>query len=261
MNPALWHITVLTMREEQSLRTILVTSPNPREGKSLVVANLAAALAQRELRVIVVDADLRLPRQHTLFRLDLGQGMTAALENGLAKDYLQQVGTEGLKVLTSGELPSNPAVAVASKRMPELLQELVGDADLVLVDCPPVLPVADATILASIVDCVLLVVRADHTHRQELRNAVESLYKVNDNLLGVVLNGVSSRGDRYYQYYSGENGYTPHRKPRWKKSTWGPLKLFGDDGAPEKINWIAESGSKRSNKTLQKLVELFKDRG
>jgi non-specific protein-tyrosine kinase len=204
---------------DNPLRTILVTSPNAQDGKSLVVANLGTILAQRGLQVVVVDADLRVPRQHHLFELNPGVGLTSALLDGSASEKLQQVGVKGLKILTSGDLPPNPAEVVASKRIPVLIDKLAGDADLVLVDSPPVLPVTDATILASIVDGVVLVVKANRTRQQELRDAIEILRKVEVNLLGVVLNGVTSRGDRYYQYYGDER--TVKIKRRRVKSTEG----------------------------------------
>jgi len=221
---------------DQAMKTILVTSPNPREGKSLVTANLAAAFAQRELSVVLVDADLRLPRLHVMFGLNLEKGLTDALLNGHPGKQLQAVGTENLKVLTSGTIPPNPAEVVASKRMSALLSELAGEAELVLVDSPPVLPVADASILSSgsIVDGVVLVVRAGSTRRQELRDAVENLSKAGANVLGVVLNGVSSRGEQYYQYYGGENGSVLNEKHPGRKLSKGLGKLFGRNGSNEK---------------------------
>ena len=176
------------------------------------------ALAQRELQVVLVDGDLRLPRLHELFALGLGAGLTGSLLDGAADIHLKQGVVERLKVLTSGSLPPNPTEVVASKRMSALLKRLSQGAVLVLVDSPPVLPVADASVLASRVDGVMLVVQANRTHRRDLQTAVENLRKVGANLLGVVLNGVWSRDARYYQYYgdarrNGRNGKCAGEKP------------------------------------------------
>ena len=246
---------------DQPLRTILVTSPNAQEGKSLVVANLASALAQRELRVVVIDADLRLPRLHRLFGLNQGKGLTGSLLDGLASEQLRHTSIEGLRVLTSGDLPANPAELVASARMLKLLDEIAQDTDLVLIDCPPVLPVADATILASMVDGVLLVVRADNTRRHEMVESVENLRKVGGCLLGVVLNGVSSRSDHYYNYYGEENRGESFGLSRWKNTFKSIVRIFGADGTQEKKSWTANSGERRGKKNLNNLAQLFKKRG
>lgn len=242
---------------DQPLRTILVTSPNAQEGKSLVVANLAVALAQRELRVIAVDADLRLPRLHRLFGLDQGRGLTGSLLDEHAGEQLKLTFIESLRVLTSGDLPLNPAETLASTRMRKLLDEIAQGADMVLIDCPPIIPVADASILASIVDGVLLVVHADHTRRQEMRDAVESLRKVGARLLGVVLNGVPSRGNEYYKYYGEENREKKFGQSPWKNPLRSLAHYFGGDGSRGKTSWNVNSGVNRL-KNPANLVGLFK---
>ena len=190
---------------DSPLRSILVTSPGVTEGKSITVANLAAAMAQAGLRVAVVDADLRHPRLHQLFGLDLHVeegggdqrewGLSGSLLAGCTDGRLHSTQIEGLQVLPSGELPPNPAGLLGSRRMQELLDQLAHQVDVVLIDSPPVLPVADAALLAHRVDGVLLVLKASHTPRKAARQAVESLRQVGANLVGVVLNAVpTSRG-------------------------------------------------------------------
>jgi len=195
---------------DKPLRTLLVTSPGPREGKSLIVANLATAMAQSGLKVVAVDADLRRPRLHQLFGLDLPAestgkstpwGLTGSLLVGCADGRLYSTQMEGLKVLPSGELAPNPIEMISSQRMPKLLHDLAQQADMVLVDCPPVLPVADAAALAPAVDGVLLVLEAGRTPREAARHAVENLRQVGANLVGVVLNGVSTHKGSYYYYH------------------------------------------------------------
>jgi len=245
---------------DQPLRTILVTSSNAEEGKSLVVANLAVALAQREFRVIAVDADLRLPRLHRLFGLDQGRGLTGSLLDGHVDKQLKQSFIEGLKVLTSGDLPPNPAETLASARMHKLLDEIAQGADLVLIDCPPVLPVADATILASMVDGVLLVVRADNTRRQEMKDTVENLRKAGGRLLGVVLNGVPSQSNHYYKYYGEEKRGEKFGLSRWKKFLRSIARSFGVDGSRGKSSWNANFGVNRGKQNPGNLAQLFKKR-
>jgi non-specific protein-tyrosine kinase len=187
---------------DKPLRTILVTSAGPTEGKSLTVANLAVAMAQAGLKVAAVDGDLRRPRLHHVFNIHPRGGLTGALLEGSMDGRLQPVQVEGLAVLPAGELPPNPAELLGSQRMRDLLSLLTQHVDVVLVDSPPVLPVTDAAVLAQGVDGVLLVVDAGETRREVARRAAESLTQVGANLIGVVLNRVPMRrGGYYYDYY------------------------------------------------------------
>jgi non-specific protein-tyrosine kinase len=185
---------------DKPLRTLLVTSPHPKEGKSLVAANLAAALAQKELRVVLVDADLRLPRLHELFGFPRSKGLSNALLSGNIDGNLQPTQVVQLQVLSGGHKPPNPTELVSSSRMRKMLAELSQEADLVVIDSPPVLPVADAATLAAAVDGVLLVLRAGQIRGQDARQAIERLRQVQANLLGVVLNDLPTHGDSYYHY-------------------------------------------------------------
>jgi len=211
---------------DRPLRTLLVTSPGLTEGKSIVVANLALAMAQAGLSVVAVDADLRRPRLHQLFSLDLREqvtaerlwwGLSGSLLEGHTDGRLHPV-QEGLRVLPSGELPPNPAEIMGSQHMQKLLHELAQQVDVVLIDSPPVLPVADAMALAQAVDGVLLVLEAGHTRRQAARQAVESLRRVGASLVGVVLNAVPTHsGSYYYPYhetYGDGSGKRKHRRRR-----------------------------------------------
>ncbi len=178
---------------DQTLHTILVTSAGPEEGKSTVLANLAVVEAQAGHRVIIVDADLRRPRQHELFGLANGEGLTTMLaeENGLQQPPLQPTPIEGLQVLTSGPQPPLPAEMLASERMKHAIAALAARADLVLFDAPPVVAVTDAAILAPQVDGVLLIINADRTRREHAQRAQQLLAKVNARIIGSVLNDVT----------------------------------------------------------------------
>jgi non-specific protein-tyrosine kinase len=200
------------------LRTILVTSPTSAEGKSVVTANLAVAMANAGLRVVVVDADLRLPQMHRLFGLNRGQGLIDALWQGGADGYLKPTEVEGVKVLTSGTSPLDPVEAISSPHMKKLLTGLAQEADLVIMDSPPVLAVADATILAAGVDGVLLVLRAGHTGGRSARRAVEALRQARTQLLAAVLNGVPVRSNAYHRYYGTTDETADRRSPLLRKA-------------------------------------------
>lgn len=243
---------------DRPLRTILVTSPNAREGKSMVVANLSTALAQRQLKVVVVDADLRLPRLHKLFKLDPGEGLTGSLLDGNADVKLKQVDIEKLKVLPCGDLPPNPAEVLASPRMRTLLDELAKKADMVLIDCPPVLPVADATILASMVDGVLLVLQADHTRRQAVREATENLLKVGGRLIGVVLNGITIRGENYYRYYGDKDQQATTGKPSLRHPVAYFTQFFNSLSNHRDGNVKSTPGPSRLKQAVDNFTKIFK---
>lgn len=187
---------------DKEIRTLLVTSAGPGEGKSTTLGNLAVTLAQAEKRVILVDCDLRRPVLHKLFGLSNERGLTTMMVDAVAMKNppLQETGVNGLRLLASGALPPSPSDLLGSRRMDEVIQVLLADADMLLLDAPPVMAVADATVLATKVDGVLLVVSAGQTRRDNVRVAKSRLEKVNANLLGVVLNNVAldtSLG-RYY---------------------------------------------------------------
>lgn len=207
---------------DKPLKTLLVTSANPIEGKSLTVANLGVVMAQAGHSVVLIDADLRRPTLHRIFGLTKEEGLTNALLQGNPSPdgYLQATKVENLRVLTSGPLPPNPSELLSSERMRKLIEHLKGQADVLLFDSPPSLAVTDAAVLSSQVDGVLLVVDAGACRRDLAARAVEGLSKVGGNVLGAVLNKLSPRGSGYYYYYyyySQDGDKTKRRKHRsWK---------------------------------------------
>lgn len=187
---------------DKPLRTLLVTSTAPDEGKSTTLANLAVTMAQAEQRVILVDCDLRRPSLHSLFGLPNEQGLTSViLQQGDAPLPLQPTGVPGLSLLTSGPLPPRPADLLGSRRMEALIGRLQAEADVVLFDTPPVIAVTDAAVLATRMDGVLLVLQAGKTRRDRAREARRLLEKVKANIIGVVLN--NARLEAGYGYYGG----------------------------------------------------------
>ena len=187
---------------DRALKLLVVTSPSPMEGKSLTAANLAAALARGGKRVIVVDVDMHRPTQHRLFKLVNNIGLTTALlaENLPIDNLLQKTTVPGLFVLATGPLPPNPAELIGSRRMQEILVKLKDRADIVILDSPPVMAVADSVILSTITDAVLMVVRAGKTRRDVAKQTASALQQVKTRVLGVVLNGVAQNSEGYYKY-------------------------------------------------------------
>jgi capsular exopolysaccharide synthesis family protein len=174
---------------DKPLRTLVITSSVPGEGKSTALANLAVTLAQSGHETIIVDCDLRKPTQHELWKLDNTQGLTTMLldETALANPALQAVGVEHLHVLTSGPLPPNPADVLVSRRMDQAIEALKEQAEYVLFDVPPALAVTDAALLGLKVDGVLLVLRAGTSRRDYAARAKEELERVNVPVVGTVL--------------------------------------------------------------------------
>jgi capsular exopolysaccharide synthesis family protein len=177
---------------DKPIKTMLVTSAGPEEGKSTVLANLAVTTAQTGRKVILVDCDLRRPTLHYIFNLKNDVGLTTMVVDDAAMESppLQDTGVEGLQLVSSGPLPPNPSELLGSRRMEDIIADLLERADVVLFDAPPVVAVTDAAVLATKVDGVLLVVNAGGTKRDYARTAKARLEKVNANLLGAVLNNV-----------------------------------------------------------------------
>ena len=188
---------------DKPLSTLVITSATPGEGKSTTAANLAIVLAQAEKRVILVDADLRRPSLHKIFRVPNHTGLSTALldKQHDPSVYLQDADVPNLRILVTGPIPPNPAEMLSSTRMGEVIETLKNEADVVVFDMPPVLAVADASILASRVDGTVLVVGVGEARGEMLVQAVERLESVGVHPLGVVLNKLTERKSGYYYYY------------------------------------------------------------
>ena len=185
---------------DQQLRTLLVTSSAPTDDKSATVANLAIALADGDRPVILVDADLRRPMQHLLFGLNNDKGFSNLFKDDQAFNSppLQLIPNTSLQVLTSGPLPPIPGQLLASKRIEQVINHLTSLAEIVIFDAPPITTVNDASLLASKVEGVLLVVRAGGTKRDHVKAAKDRLEKVNARLIGAVL--TNTKADTALQY-------------------------------------------------------------
>lgn len=172
---------------DRPLRTLVITSAAPDEGKSTTIANLAVTMAQSGRKTILVDCDMRRPSLHTIFGLSLEPGLTNMLLNENSAPPLQNTEVENLQLLTSGAKPPNPADLLGSNKLDKVIARLTETADIVLFDAPPVIAVTDAAVLGSKVDGVLLVVQAGKTRRDHAERAKEMLEKANVNIIGVTL--------------------------------------------------------------------------
>jgi len=201
-------------------KVILITSSMPSEGKTTTLVNLAIAMASAGNRVLVVDADLRRPKVTDLLGLERTIGLTSVLSGRVRTEHvIQSWGGGAFDVLASGPLPPNPSELLASKHMEVMLDDLRREYDVVLIDSPPLLPVADAAAVAPATDGAILVCRFKQTTRTQVASAVAALSAVSAPLLGTVLTMVPSSGPHAYAQY---NSYYRSEQPlRSASSTVG----------------------------------------
>jgi len=188
------------------IASLVVTSAGPGEGKSTIIANLAVAMAQAGFSTVVVDADLRRPSQHRIFKLPTNErGLTTLLLRQEETWQWAATNVPGipLAVIPSGPLPPNPGDLLNGRRFHELIRRLSDEADIVLIDTAPVLAVSDPLIVSSLVDGVLLVCQADRTRIDALRQVAAAFPRETSRLVGVVVNRQrGSKGVGYYEYYT-----------------------------------------------------------
>ena len=193
-------------------KVIMVTSARPQEGKTTTAINSAIVLAQKGVRVLLVDADLRRPSVHKT----LGMGPRSGLSNVLTGNAtLEQAISPSpilpnLFILTAGSPPPNPAELLASSNMKDVLDELREQFDHVVIDTPPTLSVTDAVVLSPRVDAIVLVIRSGQTTKQALRRARDILMQVNAHVTGVLLNAVDLTSPDYYYYYEYQGKYSQY---------------------------------------------------
>ena len=206
---------------EKEDRAVLVTSSTPKEGKSTTVANLAITMAQMGSRVLLVDTDLRRPVIHSIFSLKKDKGITNYLMKKFSlEDVVKNTIVENLYVVTSGPLPPNPSEILASKMMREFILQARENYELILFDSPPVIAVTDAAILSTMVDGLILVVKAHQTKREAIKRAKNLLQSVNAKVYGSLLNGVNIQrtyGSYYHYYYYHYYNYYGHDLKRRRR--------------------------------------------
>lgn len=212
---------------EQRIRRLLVTSPGPREGKSVTAANLAVVFALAGSRIALVDANLRRPVQHQIFGVANTSGLTNLLVSNsiFIEQVVQQTAYDRVWLLPSGPLPANPSELLGSGRMYELLHALERQFDIVILDSPPLLAVSDAAAVSSMVSASVVVVQQAKTRSKELRTAVERLAMAGRPIAGVVLNLISGSQHQYHPDYQPTRVTTARQRGR------GPRRAAGPAGA------------------------------
>ncbi len=186
---------------DKPLKTILVSSPGPGEGKTTVATNLAAAMAQANKRVILLEGDLRRPRVHKAMGMSNQVGLSEVFRGQMdIRDVARYSKVKDLAVITSGSLPPNPAELLGSTRMKQILSRLEESASVVIIDSPPFV-VTDSTVLAAKVDGVLLVIQPGKTHAEAAKAMLTQLDRAGARVIGVVLNRVPRKGRSYYGGY------------------------------------------------------------
>lgn len=187
---------------DSKLKTLMITSSSPGEGKSTTIANLGVVLAQQHNKVLLVDTDLRKPTAHFTFALPNQVGLSHVVtQQAKFEDVVVETSIPRLEILTSGPIPPNPSELLGSRAMKEFVSHVSKKYDYVLFDAPPVNAVTDPQVLSRLVDGAILVVRSGQTEEEHAKKAIEALRKVEANLLGVVLNDREMENAQYYYYY------------------------------------------------------------
>ena len=193
--------------EETGSRAVLVTSTQPAEGKTIVAANLAISLAQTGQRVLLIDGDLRRPRQHQLLGVKETAGLSSVLVGGTKiSEAVRRTVRKGLWLLPAGPPPPNPAELLGSERFRQLLKTLREHFDWTIIDSPPIMAVTDAAVIAHQATGVVFVVGCEQTGRQLALRATQQLVAARATILGAILNRVNLKRDPYYysHYYRRE---------------------------------------------------------
>lgn len=191
---------------DADIRSLVITSAAPGEGKSTVSANLAVVFAQEGKKVLMIDGDMRKPTTHYTFRMGNAQGLSSVLtRQATVEETIRPTTVENLDLLTCGPIPPNPAELLASKSMDALIERLKGMYDLIIFDAPPVLSVTDGQIIANKCEGTILVVNSGETDKDMALRAKEAILASNSRLVGAVLNNFKLPKDSYYyQYYGAE---------------------------------------------------------
>jgi len=192
---------------EFPVRSILVTSAEPKEGKSTITAHLAYTIAQSGLKVVVVDADLRIPAQHKLFNINNNIGLSSVIEQGtnllVATQYTKY---QSIRVLTSGPIPTNPSELIESPQLKDIIKQLSETFDMVIIDTPALLAVSDAMALAPLVDMVAFVICRFKTSSKAVQNIQTRLELVKSKWIGVIINQAEEKFHYYYNKKKTFNG-------------------------------------------------------
>ncbi|NLK24395.1 MAG: CpsD/CapB family tyrosine-protein kinase [Clostridiales bacterium] len=204
---------------DEEIRTIVITSSEPGEGKSTTAGNIAISFAQASKKTVIIDCDLRKPSLHKKFKISNIGGLSDILIGKEKIDDVVHHFNDELDIITSGKLPPNPAEMLGSRTMERLLIALKERYDIIILDTAPLQAVTDAQILSAKSDGIILVVRAHAIKRESVIQAKGLIEKVGGKILGTVLNGVeNTRGKYYYYYGTGEDGTREKRKSSHRRT-------------------------------------------
>jgi len=187
---------------DKELKTIVVTSSKSKEGKSSIASNLAYSFAESGKNVLLIDCDLRKPMIHRNFNMSNLKGLTNILigEKSFSEVVSIHEKRKELHILPSGPLPPNPAELLGSKRMKDFIETVRNDYDIVIFDTPPIGLVTDSAIISTIADGTIIVINVGETEIELAQHSVDLLKKVNANIIGVVLNKIPVKNNKYYGY-------------------------------------------------------------
>nr|WP_106784424.1 CpsD/CapB family tyrosine-protein kinase [Lysinibacillus timonensis] len=184
---------------DRDLKTILVTSSQPGEGKSTIASNMGVVFAQEGKKVLLVDADMRKPTLHYTFNMYNIYGLSNVLSGQKAyEEVINETFVDGLSVMPSGAIPPNPTELLASEKLNRMVNELREQYDMIIFDAPPLLAISDAQILSHKLDGTLLVVNTGETERASILKAKATLQGSQANILGVILNNYEITPESYY---------------------------------------------------------------
>ena len=187
---------------ESPPKIIVFTSALPTEGKTATVTNMAISFSQIEKKVLILDADLRKPRLHRIFKVRNIGGLSGYLTGKISlEDGIQKTDIENIWLIPSGPLPPNPTELLNSKKMKEFMHEVKNKFDFVLLDTPPVLAVVDTVITSSLADSIVFIIQAGKTARRPFLQAMEELMRSNTNIIGVIFNEAKMEKKGYYSPY------------------------------------------------------------
>lgn len=248
------------MNVDEKLKSLLITSTVPGEGKSWITANLAITFAQAGKRVLLVDADMRKGRQHKLFELNNDKGLSnylimTAKEEGLNAigEYIQTSLIDNLYVMTSGIVPPNPSELLTSQKMVDLIKYLESIFDIVIFDGTPSTIVTDAIILSKFVDSTLIVASYKQTKIDDLKQVKKNILNVGGNIAGVIANKMPTTKKEYNSGYYYENSMTTTKRSRATahKNISAKKKIEDSeiDEVKRKLNEVELSNKKEENKS------------
>lgn len=263
------------MNSNKNLKTLLLTSTVPEEGKSLVAANLAATFAQANKRVVLIDCDMRRGRQHNIFNTSPKPGLSNYLsgintegdeiDEDLSK-YIRSTEIENLYLLPAGNIPPNPSELIASEKMINLLKELGEICDIIILDGTPSLIVTDAVILSRFVDSTIIVTAQNRTKIEDLNKVKKDIDNVGGKIAGVVINRIEVNSKEYQEryYYYGHKSNLPvakNKKEKYKTTNLNTIPRKASDTSSE--NRISKSTSEgdleKTNEILSSLNNYLKN--